>query len=135
MQTLKGHAHNVSCVAFHPDLPLIITGSEDGESLLASFVFPELFPSFVCKTYSLKKTVKSLQKTQSHIRLLSTGTVRIWHANTYRLENTLDYGVDRAWCIACAKGLNCVAMGYDEGSVMIKVSVFMKVHCVSQLTV
>ena len=27
IQTLDGHAHNVSTVAFHPELPLIITGA------------------------------------------------------------------------------------------------------------
>lgn len=41
VQTLEGHTHNVSAVCFHPELPIIITGSEDG-------------------------------------------TVRIWHATTYR---------------------------------------------------
>ena len=30
VQTLEGHAHNVSACAFHPELPLIVTGSEDG---------------------------------------------------------------------------------------------------------
>ena len=30
MQTLEGHGHNVSAVCFHPELPVIITGSEDG---------------------------------------------------------------------------------------------------------
>ena len=29
-QTLDGHSHNISTVAFHPELPLIMTGSEDG---------------------------------------------------------------------------------------------------------
>jgi len=28
--TLEGHTHNVSSALFHPELPLIITGSEDG---------------------------------------------------------------------------------------------------------
>lgn len=41
VQTLEGHTHNISAVCFHPELPIIITGSEDG-------------------------------------------TVRIWHATTYR---------------------------------------------------
>lgn len=65
-------------VSFHPELPIILTGSED------------------C-------------------------TVRVWHANTYRLENTLNYGLDRVWCICALPGSNNVALGYDEGSVMIKV--------------
>ncbi|XP_050693669.1 coatomer subunit beta'-like isoform X4 [Eriocheir sinensis] len=78
VQTLEGHSQNVSSVAFHPDLPIILTGSED------------------C-------------------------TVRVWHANTYRLENTLNYGLDRVWCISALKGSNNVCIGYDEGSVMVKV--------------
>ena len=66
-------------VSFHPELPIILTGSED------------------C-------------------------TVRVWHVNTYRLESTLNYGLDRVWCISSLKGSNNVCFGYDEGSVMIKVS-------------
>ena len=30
VQTLEGHSHNVSACAFHPELPIIVTGSEDG---------------------------------------------------------------------------------------------------------
>ncbi|GMT25503.1 hypothetical protein PFISCL1PPCAC_16800 [Pristionchus fissidentatus] len=77
VQTLDGHTQNVSSVCFHPELPLIITGSEDS-------------------------------------------TVRLWHANTYRLEITLNYGLERAWCIQAQKGSNTVALGYDEGTVTIK---------------
>ncbi len=31
VQTLQGHAANISSVAFHPELPIIMTGSEDGK--------------------------------------------------------------------------------------------------------
>lgn len=77
VQTLEGHTHNVSVVCFHPQLPIIITGSEDG-------------------------------------------TVRIWHANTYRLEKTLNYGLERSWCASHLKGTNLLALGYDEGCVVLK---------------
>ena len=30
VQTLEGHTQNVSAVCFHPEYPIIITGSEDG---------------------------------------------------------------------------------------------------------
>lgn len=30
VHTLEGHAHNISAVAFHPELPVILTASEDG---------------------------------------------------------------------------------------------------------
>ena len=78
VQTLEGHTQNVTVVAFHPELPIILTGSEDG-------------------------------------------TVKVWHSSTYRLETTLNYGLERVWSIAHQRGSNDVAIGYDEGSVMIKV--------------
>lgn len=58
------------------------------------------------------------------INLSSTlvGTVRIWHSSTYRLESTLNYGMERVWCVCGLRGSNNVALGYDEGSIIIKVS-------------
>uniref|UniRef100_A0A8K9V8K6 Beta'-coat protein n=1 Tax=Oncorhynchus mykiss TaxID=8022 RepID=A0A8K9V8K6_ONCMY len=72
VQTLEGHTQNVSCVSFHPELPIILTGSEHG-------------------------------------------TVRVWHSSTYRLENTLNYGMERVWCVCSQRSANSVALGYDEG--------------------
>lgn len=77
IQTLEGHTSNVSFAIFHPSLPIIVSGSEDG-------------------------------------------TIKIWHSSTYRLENTLDYGLERAWCVAYAKKGNDVAFGFDEGAVVVK---------------
>lgn len=78
VQTLEGHTQNISAVCFHPELPIVLTASEDG-------------------------------------------TVKIWHAGTYRLECSLNYSFERVWTIACMRGSNNVAIGYDEGSVMVKV--------------
>ncbi|SCV72626.1 BQ2448_4163 [Microbotryum intermedium] len=77
IQTLEGHSSNVSFAIFHPSLPILVSGSEDG-------------------------------------------TVKIWHSSTYRLENTLDYGLERAWCVAYSKKGNDVAFGFDEGAVVVK---------------
>ncbi|CAD6939087.1 unnamed protein product, partial [Tilletia laevis] len=49
------------------------------------------------------------------------GTIKLWHSNTYRLENTLDYGLERAWSIAYKKTGNDFALGFDEGAVVIKI--------------
>jgi WD40 repeat protein len=60
VQTLEGHAHNISAVCFHPELPIIITGSEDGtvrmwHSTTNRYCFSELvlltfmFLAFNCK--------------------------------------------------------------------------------------
>lgn len=77
VQILEGHTSNVSFAVFHPEIPVIISGSEDG-------------------------------------------TVKVWHSGTYRLEQTLSYGLERAWCVGVLKGRNDVCMGFDEGCVVIK---------------
>ena len=77
VQILEGHTSNVSFAVFHPEIPIIVSGSEDG-------------------------------------------TVKIWHSGTYRLEQTLSYGLERAWCVGVFKGRNDVCMGFDEGCVVIK---------------
>lgn len=78
VQTLESHTANVSFAIFHPSLPIILSGSEDG-------------------------------------------TIKIWHSSTYRLENTLSYGLERAWCVSYKKTGNEVAVGFDEGAVVVKV--------------
>lgn len=62
------HIMPLFTVCFHPELPIVLTGSEDG-------------------------------------------TVRIWHAGTYRLESSLNYGLERVWTVACMRGFNNVALG------------------------
>lgn len=52
--------------------------------------------------------------------VVQDGTVRVWHASTYRLENTLNYGMGRVWSVQCCPGSNKISIGYDEGGVMIK---------------
>ncbi len=47
------------------------------------------------------------------------GTVRMWHSNTYRLESTLNYGLERVWAVTCHKGSQLVGIGYDEGTIVI----------------
>jgi coatomer subunit beta' len=73
--TLEGHTSNVSFAVYHPELPVIITGSEDGQ-------------------------------------------IKIWHANTYRLLQSLSYGLERAWCVGYQRGKG-IAMGFDDGAVVV----------------
>jgi len=75
--TMEGHTSNVSFAVFHPSLPLIVSGLEDG-------------------------------------------TIKIWNSGTYRLEKTLSYALERAWCIATRPQGNEVAVGYNEGVVVVK---------------
>lgn len=75
--TLEGHLSNVSFAIFHPELPVIISGSEDG-------------------------------------------TVRFWNSNTFKLEKSVNYSLERVWCIGILQKSNLIAVGCDTGYVLIK---------------
>lgn len=51
---------------------------------------------------------------------IQDGTVKVWHSSTYRLEQTLSYGLERAWCVSYQKGKNAIAVGFDEGCVVVR---------------
>ena len=85
---MEGCTNNPSFAVFHPNLPIIISGSEDG-------------------------------------------TIKIWNNNTYRLENTLGYALERTWCVALRRDANNVAVGFNEGIVVIKVRFLLHVQFTS----
>ncbi|TID19218.1 hypothetical protein CANINC_003788 [Pichia inconspicua] len=45
-------------------------------------------------------------------------TVKVWNSNTYKLEKTLNYRLERAWCISTKKNSSLVAVGFDAGNVV-----------------
>jgi hypothetical protein len=49
--------------------------------------------------------------------------VRLWHSNTYRLENTLSYGMERVWAIAVLKGTQKVCASVSACCVRVGVCV------------
>ena len=49
------------------------------------------------------------------------GSVRIWNANTYKLEQTLSYGLERAWCASYQHNSQNLAIGFDDGAVLLSV--------------
>ncbi|ODM95916.1 Coatomer subunit beta' [Orchesella cincta] len=119
--TLEGHEKGVNCVDYYygGEKPYLLSGADDRLVKIWD--------------YQNKTCVQTLEGHASNVSAVAfhpelpviltgseDGTVRLWHANTYRLENTLNYGLERVWTIACLKGSNNVAVGYDEGSIMFK---------------
>lgn len=120
--TLEGHEKGVNCVDYYHggDKPYLISGADDRLVKIWD--------------YQNKTCVQTLEGHAQNISAVSfhpelpvvltgseDGTVRIWHANTHRLESSLNYGFERVWTICCLRGSNNVALGYDEGSILVKV--------------
>ncbi|KAL6335000.1 hypothetical protein AAG906_023805 [Vitis piasezkii] len=120
--TLDGHSKGVNCIDYFMSgpKPYLISGSDDHTAKVWD--------------YQAKSCVQTLEGHTNNVSavcvhpelpLLITGsedsTVRIWDAVTYRLENTLDYGLERVWTFGCIKGSNRVAIGYDKGTIIVKI--------------
>ncbi|CAL1283833.1 unnamed protein product [Larinioides sclopetarius] len=119
--TLEGHEKGVNCVDYYHggDKPYLISGADDRLVKIWDY------QNKTC-IQTLEGHAQNISAVTFHPELpiimtgSEDGTVRIWHANTYRLESTLNYNLERVWAIACLKGSNNVVIGYDEGSILIK---------------
>eukprot|EP00798_Chlamydomonas_sp_ICE-L_P021129 gene21129-28016_t len=114
--TLDGHEKGVNCVDYFSggDRPYLITGGDD-----------KLVKIWDYQTKACVQTLDGHAHNIAALPLIVTGsedgTVKLWHSTTYRLENTLDYRMERVWAIGCCKGSNSIALGFDEGAVMLKI--------------
>lgn len=107
VQTLEGHAHNVSAVMFHPELPVggilhLQYHASDQPHMCTQVVFRLAGCLLDCDVrYNHGNLIAQVILTGGE-----DGSVRIWHSTTYRLENTLNYGMERVWALAYVKGSN-----------------------------
>ncbi|APA13899.1 hypothetical protein sscle_11g086690 [Sclerotinia sclerotiorum 1980 UF-70] len=120
--TLEAHeTKGVNHVDYYPqsDKPYLLTTSDDRtvkiwdyttKSLIATLEGHTSNVSFACYHPELPVIISGSED----------GTVKIWHANTYRLEQSLSYGLERAWCVSYQRGKQGVAVGFDEGAVVVK---------------
>ena len=98
---LEGHERGVNCLEyFHGgDKPYLISGSDDR--------------TIKVWDYQTKACIQTLEGHSHNVSsvcfhpnlpiILSgseDGTICVWHSNTFRLENTLNYGMERAWTMA-----------------------------------
>ncbi|TDL30082.1 coatomer protein [Rickenella mellea] len=119
--TMEAHDRGVNSVEFYPgtDKPYVVTTGDDRTVKVWD--------------YLSKSCVQTMEGHTSNVSFAffhpalpiivsgsEDGTVKIWNSGTYRLENTLSYALERAWCVSVRRGANDVAVGFDEGVVVIK---------------
>ncbi|XDT04658.1 Trp-Asp (WD) repeats profile [Nakaseomyces glabratus] len=113
-----GQEKGVNYVDYYPlpDKPYMITSSDD--------TTVKIFD------YQTKSCVATLEGHMSNVSFAvfhptlpiiisgsEDGTVKLWNSSTYKLEKTLNLGLERSWCIAThpVGRKNCIASGFDNG--------------------
>ncbi|KAL3108388.1 hypothetical protein niasHT_015310 [Heterodera trifolii] len=118
--TLEGHEKGVNCVDYYHggEKPYLISGADD--RLIKIWDYQNKTCVVTLDGHSHNVSAVCFHP---ELPIIITGsedsTVRIWHVNTNRLETTLNYGLERVWCVMAQRGSNTLAIGYDEGSVVI----------------
>ncbi|KAK2705291.1 hypothetical protein QYM36_017359 [Artemia franciscana] len=119
--TLKGHVNYITCLDYtHAgQKPYLISGADDCLVKIWDYQNRSCVQSLYGHTENVTAVVF-----HPELPIIITGsedgTVKIWNASTYSLENTLNYGLGRAFTICCLKGSNMVGIGFDDGCVMIR---------------
>merc|ERR1719335_2076986 len=119
--SLTGHTRGVNCIEYSPsgEKPYLVSGSDDQAIRIWDYQTKQCIQTLTGHTNNISTAVF-----HPALPIILTGsedgTVRVWHAATYRLEATLNYLLERVWCIATQRGSNNAAIGYDEGTVVIK---------------
>lgn len=124
--TLEGHEDGVTCVDYYPggDKPHLVSGSDDRSVKIWDYQEKKCVQTLEGHTHNV-----SAVRFHPELPILVSGSednaLRIWRVqDNYALEAQLSHSLQRVWSIACLKGpdnANNVAIGYDEGSVVIKV--------------
>mmetsp|Transcript_29239 Transcript_29239/g.45436 ORF Transcript_29239/g.45436 Transcript_29239/m.45436 type:complete len:999 (+) Transcript_29239:52-3048(+) len=119
--TLEGHERGVNCIDYYPsgDKPYILSGADDRTVKVWDYQTKSVVHTLDGHTHNVC-AVLFHPKLPMIASASEDGTVRIWQSTTYRAETTLNYGMERAWALAATASANKLAIGYDEGTVVIE---------------
>jgi coatomer subunit beta' len=115
------HEKGVNCIDYYPggDKPYILSGADDRTVKIWDYQTKACLQTLEGHSHNIS-SVCFHPRLPLIISASEDGTVRLWHSTTYRPESTLNYGLERAWCLAPTKDASKLAVGYDEGTVVLK---------------
>ncbi|EGR29953.1 hypothetical protein IMG5_145440 [Ichthyophthirius multifiliis] len=120
--SLVGHEQGVNCLDYHRgEHNYLISGGDD-----------RLVKIWDCST---KQCIHTLEGHTQNVTCVlfhpelpiiitggEDGFAKIWHSQTFKLETSLNYNLDRVWSLdVCKDSSNVIAIGCDEGSVIVKI--------------
>ena len=120
--TLTGHKAGVNCLDFFKgDRPHIVSGSDDRTIKIWDYQTKQCLNTLTSYTLAISSVAFHPQLPI----LVSTGEegkTIIHHTNSYSVLNTLEYNLGMGWATDISKeNPNIIGIGFDEGSVVIRI--------------
>lgn len=119
--SLESHEKGVNCIDYYPggDKPYLLSGADDHVVKIWDYQTRTCLQTLIGHSHNIS-SVCFHPRLPLIVSASEDGTVRLWHSTTYRPESTLNYGMERAWALAPTTDANKLAIGYDEGTIVIK---------------
>ena len=119
--SLEAHEKGVNCIDYYPggDKPYLLSGADDKTVKIWDYQTKACLQTLDGHSHNVT-AVCFHPRLPLIVSASEDGTIRLWHSTTYRPESTLNYGMERAWTLAPTGDANKLAIGYDEGTVVIK---------------
>ncbi|RAL58979.1 hypothetical protein DID88_009270 [Monilinia fructigena] len=98
----------------------IVCGSDDFQLRVYNYNTSEKITTFEAHPDYIRAIV--VHPTQPFVLTASDDmTIKLWDWDKgWKLEQSLNYGLERAWCVSYQRGKQGVAVGFDEGAVVVK---------------
>mmetsp|Transcript_15386 Transcript_15386/g.23181 ORF Transcript_15386/g.23181 Transcript_15386/m.23181 type:complete len:1014 (+) Transcript_15386:125-3166(+) len=115
------HERGVNCIDYYPggDKPYLLSGADDHTVKIWDYQTRACLQTLEGHSHNVS-AVCFHPRLPLIVSASEDGTVRLWHSTTYRPESTLNYGMERAWTLAPTHDANKLAIGYDEGTIVLK---------------
>jgi len=119
--TLDGHTKGVNTVAFCPlnDKPYLASGADDKSVRIWDYTTKHCV--FVLEGHD--ENVSSLLFHPELPILISSAedtSCKFWNLNTFKLEDSKNFGLETIWDMSVVKDTNMVALGCEEGTIVLK---------------
>lgn len=118
---LEGHDRGVNWVAFHPTLPLIVSGADDRQVKLWRMNESKAWEVDTCRGhYNNVSCVLFHPRQELIVSNSEDKSIRVWDMTKRTCLNTFRREHDRFWVLGAHPTLNIFAAGHDGGMIIFK---------------
>uniref|UniRef100_A0A0N5AHK6 Coatomer subunit alpha n=1 Tax=Syphacia muris TaxID=451379 RepID=A0A0N5AHK6_9BILA len=119
---LEGHDRGVNWVAFHPTMPLLVSGADDRQVKLWRYNDSKAWEVDSCRGhYNNVSSVLFHPKAELILSDSEDKSIRVWDMQKRTCLHTFRHENDRFWVLAAHPTLNMFAAGHDNGMVVFKI--------------